>query len=949
MNTNKPKPFISIKWKALLVFGVLLLTSHCIQYLISYNQLIKQFEQQRANEQQYQLAIAKKLIDQSARLIEQTAETIPLLAKNLNHNLGNNLNSISTTTRAINQYWGNLQTNWGLTALHFYNKKAVPAGQWGHLSSNLISSNQIKSALKSERPSSTLSCAEKCYQIVLVPTMNNNQSSGLLLLARSLEDIIINFESTTNIDIAILKPVTQTKNDSDWPLTIAASSHPKELTTLFNQLKQNSSIQSVLKNEVTFNSAKKVVGARLFELPTNTQKNSPLLLFVTDLTQQYQQIERVKSQNLYTILLALFISILLLFGLLLNQAQRIISVSRALPALSIGAYQQVREVLQKSIHSKKWSKDELDLLDESTLLVTAQLEESERVIQEKTLQLSTQNQKIAHEHAFINELLNTAPVIIMTQTVTGKINSVNQQGCKLLHSSPKKLINQPFEELLFSSLSSEIEHQLKAVRLGKLKLLRHESSVQDTKQGLRTISWVHKHLATQEADSVTILSIGQDVTEQKEAEAHLIWIADHDPLTNLFNRRRFQSEFEQQLKVAERYQKRGAILYFDLDQFKYVNDTSGHAAGDQLLQKVSETLQQIVRTSDTLARLGGDEFALLTPETDADGAAQLAQKILDKLKEINFQSSGNTHNISASVGISLFPEHGSNVQDFMANADLAMYQAKESGRGRWHLFAPEEQTKELLKNRILWKERIENALQEKRLILHYQPILDVKQGKVSHAEALVRMISEEGELIMPGDFIPTAEHTGLIDQIDLAVLKMAFKTLRTLRTNGNPLKLSVNLSGRAFGNPELIAFLKEELNKDDIDAKKLIFEVTETTAVANLNAAKEMMTEIKKSGAKFALDDFGVGYASFHYLRQLPVDFVKIDGSFVRQLAKHKEDQVLVQAIVEIARVSGKKTIAEFVEDQPILDLIGDYGVDYAQGYHIAKPSAEIPLGEVSE
>ncbi|RLA22459.1 MAG: GGDEF-domain containing protein, partial [Gammaproteobacteria bacterium] len=346
-----------------------------------------------------------------------------------------------------------------------------------------------------------------------------------------------------------------------------------------------------------------------------------------------------------------------------------------------------------------------------------------------------------------------------------------------------------------------------------------------------------------------------------------------------------------------------------------------------------------------LARLGGDEFALLIPNTNVEGASQLAQKILDKLRMIEFQSSGNVHNISASIGISIFPEHGSSVQDFMAHADLAMYQAKEAGRGRWHIFAPQDQARELLKTRVLWKEKIETALQEERFVLHYQPILDVGSHKISHAEALVRMIGCDGKLIMPGDFIPTAEHTGLINQIDLTVLKLAFKTLRTMRKANNSLKLSVNLSGRAFDNPELICFLKKELNESDIDAEKLIFEVTETTAVANFSAAKEMMAEIKKTGAKFALDDFGVGYASFYYLRQLPVDYIKIDGSFIRQLAKHKEDQVLVQAIAEISRISGKQTIAEFVEDQPILDLIKTYGIDYAQGYHIAKPSAELPIG----
>lgn len=429
----------------------------------------------------------------------------------------------------------------------------------------------------------------------------------------------------------------------------------------------------------------------------------------------------------------------------------------------------------------------------------------------------------------------------------------------------------------------------------------------------------------------------------KEKEENLVWLADHDSLTQLFNRRRFQIEFEHQLKLAERYKSTGAILYLDLDQFKYINDTSGHAAGDLLLKQVSEALQQLVRSSDTLARLGGDEFALMVPATDHQGASQLAKKVLSALQLIHFESNGHQHNITASIGIAMFPEYGLSPEDFMSNADIAMYQAKESGRGKAHLYAPEEKTKEILKSHVLWKEKIEAALAEKRFTLHFQPILDIQNNKISHVEALVRMVDKDGELIMPNDFIPTAEQSGLINQIDLAVLGLAFETLRLLDRQNSPLSLSFNLSGKAFSNVLLINQLKEELNKDDIDAKKLIIEVTETMAVANLSTAIKLMNEIKKTGAKFALDDFGVGYASFYYLRQLPVDYVKIDGSFIQQLDEQKEDQLFVKAIAEITKLSGKKTIAEFVENQSILDLLDVFDVDYAQGYHIAKPMAQLP------
>jgi diguanylate cyclase (GGDEF)-like protein/PAS domain S-box-containing protein len=942
VDTKKAIPFFSIKWKTLLIFGLLLAVSHCVQYLIGYNQIINQFDSQRNREHQYQLAIVHDLIEQSARLMEQTIETIPLVAQSL----GQPQDGFGIVISALEQHWENLQTNWGLSALIFYNPNHELIARWGRDSPDLISDKQLKKAFQSEAPSFQLSCSTQCYQVVFIPTLaeHRNKSHGLIVLVRSLADVIIAFESTTNIDIAILKPSQKSKDNSTGKLKITASSHSKRTNQLLTKLQLQYSDDALINGEIITQVEGLEIGTRLFKLTKGNHSNSPYLLLTTDLTEQYQLIAQAKRQSLYTVLVALLISVLLLFGILLRQAQRVISVSRVLPALTKGAFQQVRSVLFNSLNRPKWSRDELDLLEESTLLVTNQLEESNKLVYEKTAELTAQNKKIAQEHGFINELLDTAPVIIMTQTISGEIISINRQGCELLHTNPNQLIGRQFEETLASPLSKEKWHILDDLRRGKLELLRQEASIKDPQRGIRTISWTHKYLVTQDSETVTTLTIGQDVTEQKDAEAHLVWIADHDPLTNLFNRRRFQSEFEQQLKIAERYQNKGAVLYFDLDQFKYVNDTSGHTAGDKLLKKVAETLQQVVRTSDTLARLGGDEFALLIPETGAEGASLLAQKIMGKLRAIEFQSDGNIHNISASIGISIFPEHGSTVQDFMSNADLAMYQAKEAGRGRWHLFTPEDQAKELLKVRVLWKEKIETALENERFILHYQPILDIKSNKISHAEALVRMIGCNGEVIMPNDFIPTAEHTGLIDQLDITVLKLAFETLRTLRAANNPLKLSVNLSGRAFSNPELIRFLKEGLNESDIDAEKLIFEVTETTAVANFSAAKEMMSEIKKTGAKFALDDFGVGYASFYYLRQLPVDYVKIDGSFIRQLAKHKEDQVLVQAIAEISRISGKQTIAEFVEDQAILDLIETYGIDYAQGYHIAKPSAEIPF-----
>ena len=798
---NTAKPFFSIKWKALLLFGALLSLSHAIQYAISYKQIVNHFERHQDHEQQYQLAIIKTLIDQSARLIEQIAEL------NVTAYYQSPIHIEDHISTSLEQKWDSLQANWGLKSILLYNSDGQQKSNWGLNNPALIQKADLETALHTEQPTNKLFCLSQCYQIVYIPILTSplTDQHAVLVFIRSLADIIITFKEATRTDIAILKPTLNNKNS---PLTIAASTNPKRLEQLLTNFYKYRPSEALTHSQ-PFHQTLGVqqFSLRLFNLSKASEPNSPYLLLATDLTDEYILIAESKKDALYAILFALIISSSVLLVILLKQTKRLITISNALPALSKGNFHQAKNYLQQTKNHKR--QDEFDILEESAILVTEQLEKGSQLIKEK--------------------------------------------------------------------------------------------------------------------------------------EENLIWLADHDSLTKLYNRRRFQVEFDHQLKIAQRYKNTGAILYLDLDQFKYINDTSGHSAGDILLKQVAETLQQTIRSSDILARLGGDEFALLLPDIDAHGASQLAQKINTQLRLIHLEYNGVQHKVSASIGIAIFPEYDLSAQDLMSNADIAMYQAKESGRSKSHVYSHEEQTKELLKTRILWKEKIEAALENNRLILHFQPILDLKTHKISHIEALVRMISLDDELIMPNRFIPIAEQSGLINQIDLTVLKLAFETLRLLKKQNNPLKLSVNLSGKALNNAPLISYLKSELSEHDIDADKLIIEVTETTAVANFNTAVELMNDIKASGAKFALDDFGVGYASFFYLRQLPVDYVKIDGSFIKTLEKHREDQVLVKAISEIAHLSGLKTIAEFVENQAILDLLETYNIDYAQGYHIAKPSAELP------
>jgi len=933
--SDKKIIFISLKWKILIIFGSLLIFSHCAQYIVSYTQLTQQFENQRKQEQQHQITLIHELIEQSSRLMEQAAETVPLLTIS---------KSLSNTSEAvkISQYWNNQQANWGLSATFHFNAKQQLTDHWGESLKSLVSSKKVGMAFQSEQPITALACSTQCFQLVYTPTL-----TGVSVLVRSFADIIFAFDEITGNDIAILKPTLETTGDSKWKLQLTASSNPTEIGQIYDVLLHNFNSSNLYEEEVIISIGSKKIATKLFQFPTEQEGHTPVLLFATDLTDKIHKIEQIKSDSLQVILITLLLSTLLTLAISIKYTRRIISVSSALPALSKGAFESVRQSLGKiPPYFFLPHKDEINSLIESTLSVSKQLESSQKQIDINTNLLKTQNKKIAKDHQYLTGLLDTAPVIILSQTTDGTISSINRLGCELLSSTPDQLINKKFDDFFSPSNSNDSYQTLARFRENPEGIIELETTSDNISNGTtRTISWIHKDIQDQ-SDSLTILSLGQDITERKIAEDDLIWLVDHDPLTNLSNRRYFQQMFEQQLSISERYQETGAVLFFDLDQFKYINDTSGHKAGDELLVIISNTLKKLVRTSDTLARLGGDEFAILIPETNALGATQLAIKILDKLKSIEFNPAGYTHNISASIGIVLFPEASLNVQDLMANADIAMYHAKESGRGCWHVFTLEEQAREKLTERVLWKEKIESAIQDDRFIFHYQPILDIKSNKISHAEALIRMIGPAGEIIMPDNFISIAEQTGLINQIDILVLKLAFTKLSTLYTENSPLTLSINLSGKAFNNPSLLSFLKKELERPDINAEKLIIEVTETTAIENFTAAKKMISEISAIGVRFALDDFGVGFSSFQHLRHLDVAYIKIDGSFIRQIGKLKEDQILVQAIADIAKASGKKTIAEFVENEEILNKVKAFGIDYAQGYHIAKPSSEIELDQ---
>ena len=371
----------------------------------------------------------------------------------------------------------------------------------------------------------------------------------------------------------------------------------------------------------------------------------------------------------------------------------------------------------------------------------------------------------------------------------------------------------------------------------------------------------------------------KEIAGRKRFEAQLLHIASHDALTDLPNRRRFEEEIDQQLLITESDASQGAVIFLDVDQFKDVNDTLGHKAGDDLLKGVAEVLRSLIRDEDILARFGGDEFAILLPAARTVPARTMAQRIEEGIRRHTFFLRSRPVNVTVSIGLALFPRHGSRAEEILANADLAMYQAKKNGRGRVEAFRTDRDWRSVSELRLRWRNRIIEALGADRFVLYAQPIQNLKGLETFDYELLLRLPGEHGETVLPGVFLSVAEDFGLIQEIDRWVMRQAIRIIAQQESLGAPVRLAVNLSGKSFGDSELMALVKNQLAASSIDPANLVAEVTETAAIANFNRAQNFIRTLKGLGCQFSLDDFGSGFSSFYHLKHLPVDYLKIDGA----------------------------------------------------------------------
>lgn len=430
----------------------------------------------------------------------------------------------------------------------------------------------------------------------------------------------------------------------------------------------------------------------------------------------------------------------------------------------------------------------------------------------------------------------------------------------------------------------------------------------------------------------------------KRAESAIYYMRNHDALTNLVNRKEFERRLQ---RVIESSWERGvthAVLYLDLDQFKIINDTCGHVAGDALLKQLAVELKERIRDSDTLARLGGDEFGVLLENCGPDDAIMVANNLLNCVKSFEFNWNGVCHKITASIGFIEVSSTNSGIDEILSAIDVACYTAKEMGRNRIQIYEKENIDLSRRHSDMYWVTRLNTALAEDKFVLYKQDVvpLNGRGNGMERWEFLLRMIGKEGEVLYPDEFIPAAERFNIMPEIDRWVIRKSFQYLYDLfshrRMHVDPGMFFINVSGSSLSDSSFYAYIKEQLRKYQLPPQMICFEITETVAITQLDKAIEFIENIRQGGCRIALDDFGSGLNTFSFLKEIPVDFLKIDGSFVKNIGEGKVDYAIVEAIQHVAERAGIHTIAEIVEEDSIIHLLKEIGVDYMQGYSIEIP-----------
>ena len=573
-----------------------------------------------------------------------------------------------------------------------------------------------------------------------------------------------------------------------------------------------------------------------------------------------------------------------------------------------------------------------DKANKELATIRKSLAEKRRIIQ---LLLESENR--------YRDLVETSHDLIWTTDAQGRFTYLNAAANAIFGLAPKDLIGRCFFD--FEAGTSHVSNRRFLATLKRSGEVKHYVTRLVTAKGQDRWIGINARVALDDGGVMLgIRGTARDITEEHLATRRIEHLALHDTLTDLPNRHSLQRRIEAALQADGV----GALLFLDIDHFKYINDNFGHRTGDQLIVGVGSVLRDLARSIDgELFRLGGDEFAIHLPAVLRKDAVEVAEKALDAVRRYRFQAADNKviSSLAASAGIALYPFHGADVLALLSNVDIAMYQAKDLGRNRHMLFDQASESLRSTHRRIHWAKKLRDAIDEDRLVLFHQPVVRLKDRKPVHHEILVRIRDENGGYILPGNFIELAESLGLIQEIDMRVVEKLLAYLRSSGQANRKLRYFVNLSRVSISDQHWIQRFMAMLRESGVNPNQLVFEITETAAMSEIDVTLTFIRRLKEMGCRFALDDFGAGFSSFYYLKRFDVDYLKIDGSFIRDLATDEGSRIFVRALNDVARGLDKQVIAEWVETPEVQTLLLGMGTQFGQGYLFQRP---VPLERVA-
>jgi diguanylate cyclase (GGDEF)-like protein/PAS domain S-box-containing protein len=548
--------------------------------------------------------------------------------------------------------------------------------------------------------------------------------------------------------------------------------------------------------------------------------------------------------------------------------------------------------------------------------------------------------KVSETH---QRLLDNLSTIVLELNEKGQIRFLNQAWESLTGLPVEESVGRELKDFISTeslNLRGIYQKRLNALLAGEISDCKFELPLID-KEGRCLWAELKLNAMCLQNEVKAVFGCLNDVTQRKLAQQEVEHMAMHDSLTGLHNRHYFEIIMRQLAASSVSGKEKHSLLYIDLDHFKVVNDSFGHHQGDMVLKEISELLSVRLRHSDILCRLGGDEYAVLLTHTNQRQAVVIANNIREIIAGFQRQVKDQLFGVSCSIGISEINGEAARPEDYLKQADIALYVAKERGRNLIHVYDPEDRESEELKQSVNWIWHFRKAIADDLLMLYFQPILHIASGRITHYEALIRLYQPDQGVVLPHVFIPALEKAGEMAMLDHWVIR---RSICLLKENPSLRRLAINLSVQAFADERLVPLVEERLREEEVEPSRVIFELTESASLANIEAMKRMIFRLIELGCSFAIDDFGTGFSTFNYLKQVPADTIKVDGSFIQNLEKDPVNQALVRSIHEIARVLGKKTVAEFVENEASFNLVKNLGIDYAQGYYIGRP---VPLSEL--